>query len=78
MSAVALPALIQRFFTERLCVQMEASQHTVSGYRDTFRLLIAFAERKLKKAPTCLMIEDLDAPFILGFLGSLEKWQKGG
>ena len=42
MSAAALPALIQRFFTDRLCVQMEASRHTVAGYRDTFRLLLRY------------------------------------
>jgi hypothetical protein len=40
MNAATLPALIQRFFTDRLCVQMEASRHTVAGYRDTFRLLL--------------------------------------
>jgi hypothetical protein len=32
-------ALLQRFFTDRLCTQMEASAHTIAGYRDTFRLL---------------------------------------
>ena len=45
----------------------------IANYRDTFRLLISFAERKLKKAPSSLTIEDLDAPFILCFLDSLEK-----
>lgn len=39
MTAMTLPALIQRFFTDRLCVQMEASRHTIASYRDTFRLL---------------------------------------
>ena len=43
MSTATLPALIQRFFTDRLCVQMEASHHTVASYRDTFRLLIQYA-----------------------------------
>jgi site-specific recombinase XerD len=65
--------LVQAFFTGRLMGERNASPHTIANYRDTFRLLISFAERKLKKAPTCLTIEDLDAPFILGFLGSLEK-----
>lgn len=37
-AASTLPALIQRFFTERLCTQMQASVNTVVGYRDTFRL----------------------------------------
>lgn len=36
MTSMTLPALIQRFFTDRLCVQMEASHHTIASYRDTF------------------------------------------
>ncbi len=31
MSGSALPALIQRFFTDRLCMQLEASRHTVAA-----------------------------------------------
>jgi integrase/recombinase XerD len=66
-------ALLQAYFTERLMGQRNASPHTIASYRDTFRLLIAFAERCLKKPPTKLALEDLDAPFILRFLNSLEK-----
>eukprot|EP01037_Dinobryon_pediforme_P018310 gene18311-18573_t len=68
MSAVALPALIQRFFTERLCVQMEASQHTVSGYRDTFRLLLKYAGARSGKPPVKLTVEDIDADLVADFL----------
>jgi hypothetical protein len=46
MKATNFPALIQRFFTDRLCTQMEASRHTVAGYRDTFRLLIRYARER--------------------------------
>ena len=53
MSA-ALPALIQRFFTDRLCIQLEASRHTVAGYRDTFRLLLRYASAQLGKPPVKL------------------------
>ncbi len=35
MKPATFPALIQRFFTDRLCTQMEASRHTVAAYRDT-------------------------------------------
>lgn len=66
-------ALLQAYFTERLMEQRNASQHTIASYRDTFRLLIAFAERCLKKPPNRLAVEDLDAPFILRFLNILEK-----
>jgi hypothetical protein len=60
MSA-ALPALIQRFFTDRLCIQLEASRHTVAGYRDTFRLLLRYASAELGKPPVKLTVEDIDA-----------------
>jgi hypothetical protein len=32
-----LPGLIERFFTQRLMRQRNASSHTVAAYRDTFR-----------------------------------------
>jgi integrase len=68
MSAAALPALIQRFFTDRLCVQMEASHHTVAGYRDTFRLLLRFASVRHGKPPVKLEVEDIDADLVADFL----------
>ena len=39
-----LPTLIERFFTERLMRQRNVSPHTIASYRDTFRLLFAFAQ----------------------------------
>jgi site-specific recombinase XerD len=68
MSVLTLPALIQRFFTDRLCVQMEASRHTVSGYRDTFRLLLRYAGSRHGKPPVKLTIEDIDADLVADFL----------
>lgn len=68
MTAAVLPALIQRFFTDRLCVQMEASRHTVAGYRDTFRLLLGYASARHGKPPVKLMIEDIDADLVADFL----------
>ena len=67
MSA-ALPALIQRFFTDRLCTQLEASRHTVAGYRDTFRLLLRYASAQLGKPPVKLTVEDIDADLVADFL----------
>lgn len=72
MTATSFPALLQRFFTERLCTQMEASRHTVAGYRDTFRLLIRFASAQCGKLPTKLEIEDLGADLIADFLVHVE------
>jgi len=68
MSAATLPALVQRFFTDRLCVQMEASRHTVAGYRDTFRLLLRYASARHSKPPVKLTIEDIDADLVADFL----------
>ena len=72
MSAAALPALIQRFFTDRLCVQMEASRNTVAGYRDTFRLLLRYASARRDKPPVKLTIEDIDADLVADFLAHTE------
>lgn len=68
MSAAALPALVQRFFTDRLCTQLEASRHTVAGYRDTFRLLLRYASARHGKPPVKLMVEDIDADLVADFL----------
>ena len=65
--------LLQAYFTKRLMGECNASPHTIANYRDTFRLLIAFAQRSLKKPPTKLDIQDMDASFIVRFLDHLEK-----
>jgi site-specific recombinase XerC len=39
-STPSFATLLQRFFTERLMQQRQASPHTISSYRDTFRLLL--------------------------------------
>jgi len=64
--------LIQAFFTDHLLRQRRASPHTLAGYRDTFRLLLRFAARRLGKAPSKLCLKELDAPFIGEFLEHLE------
>ncbi len=66
-------ALLQGFFTERLMQQKQASPHTIASYRDTFRLLLRFAHKRLRKAPSQLELDDIGAPFIAEFLNDLEK-----
>ena len=66
-------ALVQRFFAERLIAQQNASPRTVAAYRDTFRLLLAYAQDTLGKAPTALSLGEFDARLILGFLDHLES-----
>ncbi len=65
-------SLIQHFFAERLIHQQAASSRTVAAYRDTFRLLLGYAEARLGKPPAKLTLGDFDAELILGFLAHLE------
>jgi site-specific recombinase XerC len=73
MISASFPCLLQSFFTDRLLRQRQASPHTIAGYRDSFRLLLKFAQERLHKSPSQLRIEDLDAPFIGLFLDHLES-----
>jgi hypothetical protein len=57
-----LEPLLQRFFTGRLMLQRQASPHSVASYRDTFRLLLAFATVCAGRPPARLRLADLDAP----------------
>lgn len=66
-------ALLEGFFTQRLMQQRQASRHTVASYRDTFRLLLQFAQQRLHKAPATLALEDIDAPLVAAFLNELEQ-----
>jgi site-specific recombinase XerD len=63
---------MQAFFTERLIRQRQASPHTITAYRDAFKLLLTFAEQHTGKTPSRLAIADLDAPLIGAFLDHLE------
>jgi site-specific recombinase XerD len=63
---------MEGFFTKRLVAQRRASHNTVASYRDTFRLLVAFAQQRTGKAPSELEIGDLDADLIGAFLDHLE------
>jgi integrase/recombinase XerD len=73
MKSGDLSRLLQTFFTDRMMHQRRASPHTIASYRDTFRLLLGFAQQHIKKAPTELAITDLDAPFVSAFLNHIEK-----
>ena len=68
-----LAVLLEGFFTRRLMQQRQASAHTIASYRDTFRLFLRFAQKRLKVAPCALALEQLDAPLIAAFLADLEN-----
>ncbi len=72
MSVANLAGYLQRFFTDRLLGQLDASPHTVASYRDTFRLLLKFASRHYHRQASDLQMEDLDAKLVSVFLKHLE------
>lgn len=74
----ALAPTIQAFFTGRLAGQLQASPHTIVSYRDSVRLLLAFAQQRTGKQPSKLTLEDLDAPLIGAFLDHLEQERHNG
>lgn len=65
--------LLEGFFGSRLIAQRNASPYTIASYRDTFRLLLRFAEKRLGRPPSSLTLEDLNAPFLSLFLDDLEN-----
>jgi integrase/recombinase XerD len=66
------PGLLESFFLDRLMRQRQASPHTLASYRDTFRLLLQYAQQQLHKAPSQVTIPDLDTVFLGRFLDHLE------
>ena len=69
----ALAPTMQAFFTERLIGQRQASPHTITAYRDAFRLLLVFAQQRTGIEPHALDIDDLDAALVTAFLDHLER-----
>jgi integrase/recombinase XerD len=68
-----LSNLLETFFLERLMQQRRVSPHTIASYRDTFRLLFQFIEKRLCRTPSSVTVPDLTAELISGFLNHLEK-----
>lgn len=68
--------LLERFFTQRLMQQRRASAHTIASYRDTFKMLLQFIQSRLRKAPSALSMEDIDAPLVMAFLDEMEQTRK--
>ena len=69
--ALSFPMLLESFFLDRLMRQRQASPLTIASYRDTFRLLMQYAQQRLRKAPSQLTVPDLDTVFLGSFLDFL-------
>ena len=72
-SEFTLGFLVENFFTEYLVQQKNVSRHTVSSYRDTFRLLLHFTTENKKKKLNEITLEDLNVETIMAFLNYLES-----
>ena len=66
------------FLRKRLIAQRKASQHTISAYAYTFRLLLKFAQKRLGIPPSKLTLADLNAPLLAEFLDDLEVNRTNG
>jgi site-specific recombinase XerD len=67
-----LAPFVEKFFTEWLIRQRCLSGHTLAAYRDTFRLLLRYAQVQLRKLPSQLELSDVDSALISAFLDHLE------
>lgn len=72
MQKADLSALIEAFFHKRLIAQRRVSPHTVASYRDTFRLLLVFAQQRINQPPSHLALKDLNPSLVSDFLDQLE------
>jgi site-specific recombinase XerD len=52
------------------------SENTIMSYRDTFKLVLAFASEQLRLRPEKITLNDFNAGFITDFLSWLEKDRK--
>src|SRR5271157_5450541 len=73
MPRIPLGPALRRYFCEHLVSQRDLSPRTIGSYRDTFRLLLGFLERRYRIKPDAVCVDDLDAPRVLAFLDDLER-----
>ena len=53
--------------------QRRASAHTIASYRDSFKMLLQFVHKRLRRAPSALALDDIDAPLVMAFLDEMER-----
>jgi len=68
-----LGVAVQQYFFQYLIGQRDLSPQTISAYRDTFKLLIRFLEKRYRKKADKLSVLDLSVPRVLAFLDDLEQ-----
>jgi site-specific recombinase XerD len=68
----ALAPILQGFFRVKLMQHKDASPHTISSYRDTWRLLLHYAQQATGTPPAKMRLAQLDHQLITGFLHHLD------
>lgn len=63
---------LSAFFQQRLILERQASANTCDSYAYAFKLLLNYASKHLKVAPSRLALEQIDAQLVTGFLNDLE------
>jgi site-specific recombinase XerD len=76
MTKPDLAKLIRSFFEQHLVSARGLSEHTVLAYRDAWKLFLKFACIQHHKSCTALMLEDLTAQTVHGFLEHRERERK--
>jgi site-specific recombinase XerD len=76
MKSSSFPALLHAFFHEWLGQQRNLSHHTVSSYRDTWRLFLRFLAQRNHRPVVALSLSDMDANAVRAFLQYLEDERK--
>ena len=69
----ALAPTLHSFFTDYLVGQRGASAHTITSYRDTFRLFLGYLTERTGVAPSALEFSDLTVERVANFLTMLEE-----
>lgn len=74
----AIASHVTAFFQERLALERQVSVNTCDSYAYAFKLLLNYASKRLKTAPSSLEFEQIDAPLVVGFLNHLEATRSNG
>lgn len=69
----ALAPHLSTFLRERLPETHGASVHTCDSYAYAFKLLLEFAAKRLRKTPSAIELEAIDASLVLAFLKHIEE-----
>jgi len=69
----ALAPHVSAFFQDRLTLELQASVNTCDSYAYAFKLLLNYASKQLKVAPSRLELEQIDARLVVAFLNDLEQ-----